>query len=146
MTRAPRRGRQDADVADDLRDRRLATVREHMEAENRHDFDAVMATFRHPRYELMGSGHVHDGEDAVRAYFARSRGTFPDQRNDAAVLTSGDDVVVAEFDLHGTHRDSGRAFRSRMVALFLFEPDDDRISCERVYFDRASIVEQLAGD
>jgi len=25
-----------------------------MEAENRHDFDAVIATFDHPRYELVG--------------------------------------------------------------------------------------------
>jgi len=121
-----------------LRDKRLAVVREHMEAENRHDFDSVIGTFSHPRYELMATGQVFDGEDEVRRYFAASRGVFPDQRNENAVLyATDDDMVVAEFDLLGTHMDTGQAFRTRMVALFFF--DDDRIVCERVYFDRASI-------
>lgn len=48
--------------------RRLAVVREHMESENRLDFDATIATFDHPRYELIGSGQVFDGEDEVRRY------------------------------------------------------------------------------
>ncbi len=113
-----------------------------MEAENRQDFDAVIATFGRPRYELMGSGQVFDGEDDVRRYFAESRRVYPDQRNENAVLHSSDDAVVAEFDLLGTHRDTGRAFRSRMVALFVF--DADRIVCERVYFDRRSIEEQVS--
>ncbi|MDQ6697756.1 MAG: nuclear transport factor 2 family protein [Actinomycetota bacterium] len=125
-----------------LRDRRLAVVRDHMEAENRQDFDAVIATFDRPRYELMASAQVFDGEPEVRRYFTESRRVFPDQRNDNVVLRSADDVVVAEFDLLGTHRDSGRTFRSPMVALFVFEAE--RIVCERVYFDRRSIEAQLA--
>jgi hypothetical protein len=32
-----------------LRERREAVVREHMESENRHEFDVTMATFGHPR-------------------------------------------------------------------------------------------------
>lgn len=123
------------------KDDRLAVVRAHMEAENRHDFDAVIGTFERPRYELMASGHVFDGEDEVRRYFSQSRGIFPDQRNDNVVLHSTEDAVIAEFDLLGTHRDTGRSFRSRMVALFFFE--NERIVCERVYFDRASIDEQV---
>lgn len=128
-------------MSDDLGARRLAVVREHMEAENRRDFDAVIATFAHPRYELMATGHVHDGEAAVRDYFARSRGMFPDQRNENAELRVTDDGVVAEFDLLGTHVETGKAFRSRMVALFLFEGEG--IVCERVYFDRLAIAEQI---
>jgi ketosteroid isomerase-like protein len=129
---------------DDLARRRLAVVRQHMEAENRKDFDAVIATFAHPRYELMPTGRVFDGEPAVREYFTRSRSTFPDQRNENAVLRpAGDDGVIAEFDLLGTHVDSGKSFRSRMVALFLFAEGDDRIVCERVYFDRKSIDDQV---
>lgn len=126
-----------------LRERRLEVVREHMEAENRLDFDAVIATFAHPRYELMASGEVFDGEDAVRDYFARSRGLFPDQRNESAVLHCADDAVVAEFDLLGTQAGTDRSFRTRMVALFLFE--GDKIVCERVYYDSQSIVAQLSG-
>jgi ketosteroid isomerase-like protein len=130
---------------DDLAERRLTTVRHHMQAENDLDFDAVIATFAHPRYELMaGEGRTFDGEDEVRRYFASSRATFPDQRNERPELrTAGDDGVLAEFDLLGTHHETGRAFRTRMAALFLFEPGSDRIVCERVYFDRGAIDAQV---
>ncbi len=123
---------------------RLAVVREHMEAENRLDFDAVIDTFAHPRYELMATGNVFDGEEEVRQYFALSRGLFPDQRNENAVLHATEDAVIAKFDLLGTDPTSGRPFRTRMAAFFFFEAD--RIVCERVYFDRASIEEQLRDD
>ena len=127
-----------------LDEQRLAVVREHMEAENRLDFDAVIGTFSHPRYELMATGNVFDGEGEVRDYFAFSRAIFPDQHNENAILHSMSDGVVAEFDLVGTHAETGRSFRSRMVALFIFE--GARIVCERVYFDTASIERQLRAD
>lgn len=53
--------------AEALRREREAIVRRHMEAENQHDFDAVIETFSHPRYELIATGQVHDGEAAVAA-------------------------------------------------------------------------------
>ena len=126
-------------------------MREHMESENRHDFDSTIDTFGHPRYEIIATGDVHDGEEAVRAYFAESRGAFPDQRNELIQLHHMDDGVAAEFILKGTHEGdlrgfapTGKSFECRMVALFLFEPDSDRLVCERVYFDSATILAQLA--
>ena len=41
-------------------------MREHMESENAHDFDMTIATFGHPRYEIVPTGEVYDGEEAVR--------------------------------------------------------------------------------
>jgi steroid delta-isomerase-like uncharacterized protein len=131
-----------------LRARREAIVRRHMQAENEHDFDAVIATFRRPRYELVATDRVHDGEAAVRAYFRETRTAFPDQRNELVSLRHADDAVVVEFWLLGTHQGplqglapTGRAFRVRMAAFFLFEGDG--LVCERVYFDAASILRQL---
>ena len=131
---------------------REALVREHMESENRHDFDATIATFTHPHYELIATGEVYDGEEQVRGYYARTRATFPDQRNEVVAVHHADDGVIVEFDLVGTHqgelrgiKPTGRSFRCRMVALFLFAPAGDRITCERVYFDQATIAEQLLG-
>ncbi len=136
--------------SDDLRARREAVVREHMEAENQHDYDTVIATFAHPRYELMATGQVFDGEEEVRQYFAGSRGAFPDQRNELVSLRSTDDAVVVELDLLGTHdgplrgiEPTGKTFRSRMAALFIFEDGGDGIVCERVYFDSGDILRQL---
>jgi steroid delta-isomerase-like uncharacterized protein len=135
-------------LTDEVRAAREAVVREHMDSENRQDFEATMATFSHPRYELIATGEVHDGEEAVRAYYARSRAAFGDQRNEVIAMHHADDGVIVEFDLLGTHTGellgfapTGREFRCRMAALFLF--DGDRISCERVYFDSGTILRQL---
>ena len=136
--------------ADELRARRETVVRRHMEAENEHDYDAVLATFAHPRYELMATGQVFDGEVEVRRYFELSRTPFPDQRNELVSLRSTDDAVIVELDLLGTHlgplaaiAPTGREFRTRMCALFIFQDGGDGIVCERVYFDSGSIIGQL---
>ena len=144
----PGRRRSELELTADKRSRREAIVREHMESENRHDFDATIATFSHPHYELMASGEVFDGEAEVREYFARSRTAFPDQRNELRTLRHTDDAVIVEFDLLGTHlgplqgiAPTGKAFRCPMLAMFVF--DDDAIVCERVYYDAASIARQI---
>jgi steroid delta-isomerase-like uncharacterized protein len=131
-----------------LRERREAIVLEHMESENRHEFDVTMATFAHPRYELVATGEVYDGEDEVNEYFARTRTAFPDQRNELVALHHADDAVIVEFDRTGTHLGplgglppTGREFTCRMTSFFLFE--DDRLVCERAYFDSATILRQL---
>ena len=131
-----------------LRDRREAVVREHMDSENRHAFDVTLATFAHPRYEIIATGEVFDGREAVSGYYAASRAAFPDQRNEVHAIHHTDDAVVVEFDLLGTHKGplrgvppTGREFRCRMVALFFFR--GELIECERVYFDSATILRQL---
>ena len=137
-------------TTDDLRERRLALVREHMETENRHEFDATLATFDHPRYEIVPTGDVFDGPEEVADYYRTSREAFPDQRNENTTLHAADDAVIAEFDLLGTHRGelrgippTGRTFRCRMCAIFEFPEGSDRIVCERVYFDQATLARQL---
>src|SRR3954453_3955621 len=121
-----------------LRETRAQIVREHMESENRHEFDVTMGTFPPPRYEIIPTGEVHDGEEAVARYFAETRAAFPDQRNETIAIRHADDAVVVEFWLRGTHEGelrgippTGRTFEVRSLALFLFE--DDRLVCERVY-------------
>lgn len=133
-----------------LRDRRDAVVREHMESENRHEFDVTLGTFGHPRYEIIPTGDVYDGPEQVMRYFEETRTAFPDQRNSNVELHQADDSVIVEFDLEGTHNGpfrglppTGRAFLCRTLAIFVFEPGTDRITCERVYFDSATILRQL---
>jgi steroid delta-isomerase-like uncharacterized protein len=132
-----------------LREQREQIVREHMESENRHEFDATMATFGHPRYEIIATGDVYDGEEEVAGYFELTRTAFPDQRNELIALHHADDAVIAEFWLKGTHEGelrgmapTGRSFECRCAAFFLFE--EDRLVCERVYFDAATIFAQIS--
>ena len=135
-------------VGQDLRERREALVREHMESENQHDFEVTLGTFGHPRYEIVPTGDVFDGEEEVRGYFEASRAAFPDQRNELIGLHHADEAVIVEFDLKGTHRGplrgipaTGKEFTCRTVAFFLFE--GETLVCERVYFDAATILSQL---
>lgn len=131
-----------------LREERERIVRDHMESENVHDFDRTLSTFKHPRYELIATDQVHDGRDAVNEYFRTSRSAFPDQRNELIALHHAEDAVISEFWLLGTHKGplaglepTGREFRCRMTAFFVFEGAD--LVCERVYFDSATILRQL---
>ncbi|KJK24761.1 ester cyclase [Burkholderiaceae bacterium 16] len=135
-------------ISSDLKAHRERLVLDHFADETRQDFDAVLATFPHPHYELIPSGEVHDGTDTVRQYYIDSRKAFPDQRHEIIQLRHTDDSVIVEFWLLGTHRGplrglppTGNAFRCRMIALFIFE--DERLVCERVYFDTLTMMRQL---
>jgi steroid delta-isomerase-like uncharacterized protein len=135
-------------VSPEVRQRREGIVREHMESENQHEFDITLGTFDHPRYELIGTGEVHDGADAVMAYFEESRTAFPDQRNELLELHHTEDGVIVEAMLYGTHDGplrglppTGRKFEMQFCAVFVFE--EDRLVCERVYFDPNKILRDL---
>jgi steroid delta-isomerase-like uncharacterized protein len=123
-------------------------VIEHMESENRHEFDVTMRTFEHPRYELIATGDVYDGEAEVARYFDETRAAFPDQRNELIAIHHSDEAVVVEANLYGTHLGpyrglppTGRSFEMRFCAMFLF--DEEWLICERAYFDAATVMRQL---
>ena len=135
-------------VAEELRRKREELVIEHMESENRHQYEATIETFDHPRYELIGTGDVYDGPEEVARYFQETRTAFPDQRNELIALHHADDAVIVEANLYGTHEGplrgfppTGRSFEMRFCAVFVFE--EDRLVCERVYFDQNTILRQL---
>ena len=135
-------------VSLELRDKREAIVIEHMESENRKEFDVTLETFDHPRYELIGTGDVYDGSEEVAGYFEETRTAFPDQRNELIALHHADDAVIVEANLYGTHDGpyrglppTGRKFETRFLAMFVF--DEDRLECERVYFDVNTVLRQL---
>lgn len=140
----------------ELDEARIEVVRRHMALEITHDWDGVIATFDHPRYELLGPGTVFDGEAAVRSYFAASRVPFPDQANEVIAIAADavTDTVLVEFWLTGTHlgplklgprtiAPTGKAFRIRMAASFEFAPDSDKIICERPYYDQSAVMKAL---
>jgi steroid delta-isomerase-like uncharacterized protein len=124
-----------------------------MASENEHRFDDTLETFEHPRYELIATGEVFDGREQVAEYYRASRTAFPDQRNENSAFHCAEDAVVVEFDLLGTHRGelrgippTDRTFRCRMCAIFEFEPGSEKIVCERIYFDQATIASQLLSE
>ena len=90
-------------LSDELRQRRLAVVEEHMNTEVTKEFDRTLATFNgHPRYEIMATGQVFQGDDEVMGYYLTTRTAFPDQRHANVRFHFSDDAVITEFDLLGT--------------------------------------------
>jgi steroid delta-isomerase-like uncharacterized protein len=135
---------------DDLRRRRLDVLDEHFRSEIDHDWDRCLATFADvPRYEIVPTGQVHEGAEAVVAYHTNQRRAFPDQRHEHVRMhVADDDTVVSEFDLLGTNTGefmglppTGRTFRVPVIAVFTFA--GDRITNERVYLDGASLLRQI---
>ncbi|MGH1560184.1 nuclear transport factor 2 family protein [Caulobacter segnis] len=115
-----------------------------------HDWDAVIATFEHPRYEMHGPGTVFDGETAVRGYFAClahavSRPRQRDHRHRPR-RRHGAGRVLADRHAPGPaeaarphrrgHRQTVPAFAS--AASFEFPPGGDKIVCERPYCTTSS--------
>ena len=135
---------------EDLKRRRLARLEEHFASEVDQEFDRTVATFSGaPRYEIMPTGQIHEGEEAVVNYHRAQRTAFPDQRHEKVSFHfADDDTVISEFDLLGTNLGefmggppTGKSFRVPTIAVFTFE--DDKIVCERVYLDTISLLSQI---
>ena len=123
-------------------------VREHMAAETRGDFDAARATFHHPCYEIVATGEVHDGADAVMRFYAETARAFPDLSFTSPTLRHSDDAVTVETVFRATHRGAwrglpatGRLVEYAMMNVFLF--DEDRLVGERMYFDLMTPLRQI---
>ncbi len=132
-----------------LRQRREAVLLEHFASETDQEFERTLATFDGtPHYEIMATGQVFDGDDEVMGYYRTTRAAFPDQRHDNVRFHEAEDTTVAEFDLLGTNLGefyglppTGRAFRVPVIAVFFFA--GDHIVNERIYFDAASLLNQI---
>ena len=135
-------------TSESIRDRREAIVREHMASEDEHRFDDTLETFAHHRYEVVPTGEVHDGEAALRAFYAETHLAFPDFHFENTTMRHLDDAMVVETDFVGTHLGpwrglpaTGRTVRYRMCNLFEFEGEG--LVCERLYFDLLTALTQI---
>ena len=136
-------------IAEDVRARREKIVLDHFHDEVEQNWDAVLSTFPHPRYEIVPTERVYDGNTAVRGYYDETRQAFPDQHHEIIALRHADDAVIVEFYVLGTHLGplgaippTGGMFKVRSAAFFVFEGDDVLVT-ERVYFDQLTFLRQL---
>jgi steroid delta-isomerase-like uncharacterized protein len=135
-------------LGEDQREKREELVRDHVEYENLGDYEAALRTFKHPRYEYVATDEVYDGADEVMAHWEELHRAFPDQLIEILAIHSADDTVLLEAIARGTHSGplrglppTGRQFEQRFLAIFVFEGEG--IVCERVYYDTATVLEQL---
>ena len=132
----------------ELRRTREAILAAHAAAESAHDLDAVIATFHRPRYEIVPTGEVFDGEDAVRRYHGENFAGIPDLTVEPIAAHHGEDAVAEEAWVSGTHLGTyhglpptGRYLRVRVCGIYVFERD--QLVCERVYYDLLTVLRGL---
>lgn len=128
---------------------REGVLQRHIEAERSGDPDRILATFAHPRYELVGSGRVYDGAEEVRSYLVERAQAFPDLVTEVIHFWHSPTVVSTELWLNGTFHGPtgdlsplGRRFRIRTACFFEF--DDVGLVGVRAYFDSGALARQLA--
>jgi steroid delta-isomerase-like uncharacterized protein len=131
-----------------LQQRRQQIVLAHIESENAHDFDATARTFARPRYEVAPTGETLVGDEAVKRFLLETHRAFPDMRFETRALHHADEAVIAETAFSGTHLGewrglppTRRSVRYAMCNIYVFE--DDALVCERLNFDRLTILMQL---
>jgi steroid delta-isomerase-like uncharacterized protein len=119
-----------------------------MEAENAHEFDRCIAAFAQPRYEIVATGEVWDGHAGVNTLLNENKKGFSDFRFNPQRMHHADDAVIVEGRFTGTHDGSwrglpatGRKVDFPLIIVFVFE--DDRLVCERTYFNIGTALTQL---
>ena len=123
-------------------------VREHMDAEINKSAGQTVDTFSHPRYEVVPTGEVHDGAQAVEAFLAEGMIAFPDFTFEIHELHHAKDAVIVETTFKGTQLRTWRGIPAtgkfvsyRMCNVFVF--DGVELICERLNFDTLTILTQL---
>ena len=135
-------------IALDLRARREAVIRAHADAESCQDVEATLKTFHRPRYEVVPLGEPIDGAANVRELLKGLLEGFPDFHAAIDRMHHSESVVSVELRMLGTHRGpwagippTGRRIDGPALSLFKF--DGDKLECEKVYFDMATLMRQL---
>ena len=131
-------------------DARMELVEHHVQCENRHDLEAVMATFGDgARYDDEPWADHRRGRDGVRSYYTELMRALPDLGIDIKHRHVSSDSIVLEVTISGTHLGAWRGLPATgnrlefpLCAVYTFD-DDDRLAGERIYYDRATVLRQL---
>ena len=129
---------------------RIRMVEEHVGRENAHDLDGIMRTFgASARYDDEPWAAHHVGRDAVRAYYGDLLRAMPDLQIDVQHRHACEDAVILEVIIRGHHLGpwrgipaSGRPIAFPLCGVFSFD-QDNRLAGEKIYYDRASVLQQL---
>ena len=141
-------------IAADLRARREARIAEHIDAENRFDVDATLATMQaEPTYDVRAYDVVVEGHDNCAEFLAGHFASLPGIVSKATRFYHADDAVIVEVHVDGTHTGdiagipaNGNPIAVDSIGIFFFEPDGDIILGEQVWADMLKLTQQLTGE
>ena len=137
-------------ITPEQREARLRIVQEHVEREQAHELDALVATFGDsPEWHNKPDGQVLAGHGAIRDFYGGLFLGFPNFWLRINGTHVADESVIVEGEFGGTHKaewmqlaPTGRDVAVPFCALFTFS-DDDKLKSEIVYYDRLTLLTQL---
>ena len=129
---------------------RRAIVEEHIQCENRHDLDALLATFGpHASYHDEPWGDHRVGIEGVRSYYIELMRALPDLSIEVTQWHDASETLVVEVIIRGTHLGpwrglpaTGRRIEFPLCGIYSFDAND-RLAGERIYYDRGAVLSQL---
>ena len=136
-----------------LRDRlsaRIAIVEQHVRLENEHDLEGVLRTFgESAQYDDEAWGEHYEGGNGVRLFYEQLMRALPDLQIEIQRRHVSDDSILLEVMIRGTHLGgwrglpaTGRRVEFPLCGVYTFDADD-RLSGERIYYDRGTVLRQL---
>jgi steroid delta-isomerase-like uncharacterized protein len=123
-------------------------VRDEIEDLSRGDLEAVLAYYTDDVFFHDVSTDPCHGKEEMREFMQAFYDGFPDLRIEIGEVIASGSLVVAEYELLGTHtgrfldhEPTGRAFR--IPAVSVYAHDGSLFDRETVYYDSASLFRQL---
>lgn len=134
----------------DRRSARIAIVEQHVRFENAHDLDGVLSTFGNTaHYDDEAWSEHYKGTGGVRQFYEQLMKALPDLEIEILHRHVTDDTVVLEVMIRGTHLGpwrglpaTGRKVELPLCGVYTFD-SDDRLSGEKIYYDRGTVLRQL---
>ena len=129
---------------------RIAIVEHHIHLESEHDLDGVLGTFGNgARYDDESWGEHYEGLSGVRQFYQQIMGALPDLTIDVIRRHIGDEAIVVEVIIRGTHlgrwrglAPPGRRVEFPLCGVYTFD-GNDHLAGERIYYDRGTVLRQL---
>ncbi len=121
----------------------------HVLAENRRSIEGLLETLAEvPVYQVMATGAIHQGREAVADFYSSLFASMPDVDFELVDVFIADNGVVEESVLVGTHTGDlfGLAATGRPVRLpltIVFPMRAGQILGERLYFDLGTLERQI---
>lgn len=139
-----------APMSKDSRTVRIALVEQHVRFENEHNLEGVLGTFGDSaHYDDEAWGEHYEGHAGVRMFYSQLMKALPDLHIEIKRQHATDDAVILEVMIRGTQLGSwrgllptGRRVEVPLCGVYTFDKDD-RLSGERIYYDRATVLAQL---
>ena len=137
----------------DIIERQREIVARHIRGENEHDWEAVYGTFvqdERAHYDVVPLGAVFNGIEGVRGFYQSIATGLPDLRIDVRSEYDVPGCSIREVTISGTHKGEfggipplGNPIRIEMAAFYTFDSASEKLIAEKIYYDQASVLEQM---